>query len=178
MMAVVFDLAPDEVELARGLAEATYERYKGQPGHYRNLRRSHLVGKLGEVAVERWAQSHDIEPDAAYRNADRENEADLIVGDRGIAVKTWRPTTWPEMGRCVTPQQIGGIQKKPKAIVWVVVDDEVDPIRVEIPGWSTPAEVAATTLRATGPLYKPIMNHQIDADQLRDPAELVELLRS
>jgi hypothetical protein len=160
------------------LGAATYERYRRDAGHYRNLERSHRVGKLGEVAVEQWLRSQGFDPDAAYKDPSREREPDLIVETRGVEVKSWRPETWIEWGRCVTPAQMPGMERKAQAIVWTVVEDELDPARVEVAGWSSPEEVAATELRPTGPPRKPIMNHQVDLDELRDLSELVEFLRS
>jgi hypothetical protein len=174
----VIELTTEETELATSLGEATYERYRGDAGHDRNLERSHRVGKLGEVAVERWFRFQGFDPDAAYKDPDRERDPDLVVATRGIAVKSWRPDTWPAWGRCVTPAQMPGMQRKAQAIVWTVVEDELDPVRVEVAGWSSPEELAATELRNTGPDYKPIMNHQVDVDQLRDLPELVDFLRA
>lgn len=169
----MIELTAEETALAKRLAEETYQRYRGEPGHYRNLPRSHLLGKLGEVAVESWFRSEGVDPDPAYRDPERAREPDLVVDAGGIEVKCWRPETWPEMGRCVTPAQIRGIRRKSVAIVWGVVEDEREPVRVELVGWSTPEDVAATEVRATGPDYKPVVNHQVDAAGLRDLQELL-----
>ena len=176
-MAPELELDGEEVELATSLAEASHAKHGARSGHYPNLKRSHLVGKLGEVAVEKWLRLQEVEVDAAYKDPGREREPDLIADARGIAVKTWRPDTWTDWGRCVTPAQVPGLQKKVEAIVWAVVDDNAEPVRAEIAGWSTPDEVAGTEVRATGPKYRPIMNHQVDLDQLRDPTELIDALR-
>jgi hypothetical protein len=175
---VTFELSAEETELARTLAEATYQRHRSSSGSYRNLPRSHLVGKLGEMGVEKWLRSESFSPDAAYRDPERERDPDLVVDARGIAVKSWRPDTWPDWGRCITPSQMPGMQKKAQAIVWTIVEDELEPVRIEVAGWSTPDEVAATELRPTGPPYKPIVNHQVDIGNLRELRELVELLRA
>jgi hypothetical protein len=177
-MSAFVELAPEESSLATSLAEATHQRYSGASGHYRNLPRSHLLGKLGETAVEKWLRSEGFDPDPAYRDPEREREPDLLVDGRGIEVKCWRPDTWTEMGRCVTPAQMPGMQKKIQSIVWGIVEDEREPVGVELAGWSTPDEVAATETRPTGPKYKPIMNHQMDLESLLDLADLVALLRA
>jgi hypothetical protein len=170
------ELDADEARLATELAEATYERHRHHGGHYPNLARSHRVGKLGEVAVDNWLTANSLTTDPAYRDPTREREPDLMVNGCGVAVKSWRPDTWTDWGRCVTPAQLPGMRKKIRAIVWAIVDDERDPIEVEVAGWSTPDEVAETELRATGPSYRPIVNHQVDIEALRDIASLVEFL--
>ncbi len=97
--------------------------------------------------------------------------------EQGIEVKTWRPSTWEEWGRCVTPAQAAGMAKKAAAIVWAVADDEADPITVEVVGWSTPEDVLATDIRLTGPSYKRVANHQIEWNQIRPLEELATRLR-
>jgi hypothetical protein len=169
-------LTNGEVEEANRLAEETYARFRGEPGHYRNLPRSHLIGKLAEVAVEKWMRSTGLEPDPAFRDPDRVGESDLVLYEIGVEVKCWRPETWDDWGRCVTPAQIRTIARKSKAVVWAVVDDEAAPVGVEIVGWNTPSDIAATDVRATGPDYRPVMNHQVAADELRDLDELLSML--
>lgn len=167
------ELASGEVEEARVLADATYERFRSEAGHYRNLQRSHFIGKLAEFAVEKWMRSEGLDPDAAFRDPDRVGEPDLLLKKAGVEVKCWRPDTWDEWGRCVTPAQIRTIARKSEAVVWAIVDDEATPIHVDVVGWNTPEDIAATELRATGPDYRPVMNHQLAANALRDPGELL-----
>lgn len=178
-------MGPTQLELtkletveARQLAEGTYTRFKGEPGHYRNLPRSHLLGKLGEVGVERWIRAAGLDPDPAFRDPNRLREADLLVAGGGIEVKTWRAETWEAWGRCVTPAQIRGIARKCHAVVWAIVDDAADPVTVEIVGWNTPDEISATEVHPTGPDYRPVMNHQVAVDAVRDPDDLRNRLRA
>jgi hypothetical protein len=171
-------LAAEEVELAQKLGAATHEKYKGNLGHYRNLPRSHLVGKLGEMAVDKWLQSEGFDPDAAYKDPEREGEPDLIVAGNGLEVKTWRAETWPDWGRCVTPYQLKGIEKRAVAIVWVIVDDEREPVPAELPGWSTPQDAPGVETRMTGPESRQVLNHQVEPDALRDLESLTALLRA
>ena len=103
------ELTASEVSDAKQLAEETYGRYKAHQGHYRNLPRNHLLGKLSEFAVEKWLRSEGLDPDPAYRDPARDRESDLQLTGEGIEVKTWRPDTWDDMGRCVTPGQAPGI---------------------------------------------------------------------
>jgi hypothetical protein len=119
--------------------------------------------------VEKWMRSEGLDPDPAFRDPDRVGEPDLLLQDAGVEVKCWRPDTWDEWGRCVTPAQIRTIVRKSEAVVWAIVDDEAMPIHVDVVGWNTPEDIAATELRATGPDYRPVMNHQLAANALRDP---------
>jgi hypothetical protein len=175
---VVVELTQAEVREAQDMAAATHGRYAGQAGHYRNLARSHLLGKLGEVAVEKWLRSAGLQPDAAYRDPTRDREPDLLLNGDGVEVKTWRPDTWDEWGRCVTPAQASGVARKSRAIVWAVARDEADPVTVELVGWSTPEDVVSTDPRPTGPAYRPVMNHQVEMENLRDLAELPQVISS
>lgn len=170
------ELTAEQAAKARELGEATYERYKTAGGHYRNIKRSHILGKLAEVGVEQWLRAQAFDPDPAYRDLDREADPDLIVGSVGIEVKSWRPATWDEMGRCVTPAQLKTIEKKAAAVVWCVVDDERDPPLIGLAGWSKPSDVACTEVRPTGPDYRPVLNHQVEIGDIRPLVELVEHL--
>lgn len=176
MAPILIVLTPEEVADAKAMAAETFARYRAQSGHYRNLERSHLVGKLGEVAVEKWLRSEGFDPDPAYRDQARDREPDILIREQGVEVKTWRPETWDKWGRCVTPAQARGMQKKSDAIVWAVADDEAEPVTVELVGWSTLEDVVATEPRATGPEYRPIVNHQLPAEAVRDLRELSQTL--
>lgn len=177
MSSPVVELTEDEVELATQLAQATHRRYGNQPGHYRNLSRSHLLGKLSEIGTEKWLRSEGLDPDPAYRDPARVGEPDLLVVDRGIEVKTWRPDTWEAWGRCVTPAQAAGMTKKKSAVIWTVTDDEGDPPTVTIVGWSTPEDIVAIDPVATGPAYRLVLNHQVAMGDLRDPTSVLAALR-
>ncbi|MBA3422296.1 MAG: hypothetical protein H0U12_10495 [Thermoleophilaceae bacterium] len=167
-----------EVAEAARLAAATHGRYRIVQGHYRNLPRSHLLGKLGEFGAEKWLRSAELSVDAAYRDPAREGGPDVLVRGHGLEVKSWRPDTWSEWGRCVTPAQLPSIQRKSEAILWCVVEEADEWARIELKGWSTPQDVAATEIRPTGPSYKPIMNHQVALDALRDLRDLLDRLQA
>ena len=54
-----------------------------------------------------------------YTDLDRMSEADIIIpGKLRIDVKTWNIEHWDEMGRCISVDQIGKLEKKADAIVW------------------------------------------------------------
>lgn len=178
MSSPVVELTEDEVEHATGLAQATHRRYRNQQGHYRNLARSHLLGKLSEIGTEKWLRSEGLDPDPAYRDPARAGEPDLLLVEQGLEVKTWRPETWDAWGRCVTPAQAAGIAKKASAIIWTVTDDEGDPPTVTVVGWSTPEDIVATDPVPTGPAYRTVVNHQVAVEDLRDLSSLLAMLRS
>jgi len=173
----VVELTEDEVEDATELAQATHRRYRNHQGHYRNLARSHLLGKLSEIGTEKWLRSEGFDPDPAYRDPTRVGEPDLLLVERGLEVKTWRPETWEAWGRCVTPAQAAGISKKGSAVIWTIADDKGDPPTVTIVGWSTPEDIVAIDPVATGPKYRPVVNHQIAMEDLRDLGSLLTTLR-
>jgi len=128
-----------------------------------------------------WIRDADAEGnpvDPAFRDANGVREADLLVNGIGIEVKTWRPETWEAWGRCVTPAQAPSMVRKSGAVIWTIVDDEAEPVKVEVVGWNTPEEIAATEVRATGPEYRPVMNHQVSIAAIRDPDEPLRLLRT
>lgn len=176
-MSVTVELTLGDMEEARRLAEATYERFKDVPGFYGNTLAKHLLGKLGEIAVEKWLRSEEFSIDSAFRDIDRGGEADILVGASGVEVKTWRPETWDEMGRCVHPNQMDSIAAKSTAIVWAVVDEQPNSASVTLEGWSPPAEIADTAIRRTGPEHRKVTNHQVEIADLRPMGELRDALR-
>lgn len=178
MSSPVVELTEDEVEHATELARATHQRYRNQQRHYRNLARSHLLGKLSEIGTEKWLRSVGLDPDPAYRDPARVSEPDLLVGP-DLEIKTWRPDTWDAWGRCVTPAQAAGvIAKKASAVIWTVTDDEGDPPTVTVVGWSTPEDIVAIDPVPTGLAYRTVVNHQVAVEDLRDLSSLLEMLRS
>lgn len=172
-----FDLTTRQVEDASVLGEKTFGRYRKRAGRYPNLRRSHILGKLGEVAVERWLGEEGIDVDPAFRDSKRASEADILIDGFGVEVKTWRPATWDSWGRCVTPEQMPVIDTKASAVVWVVADDEATPVGVEIMGWSTPGDLVDREPILTGPPYRKIRNHQVEVDEIRPLGDLLEEIR-
>lgn len=170
-------LSEDDTGAAQALAEATYERFKDQPGHYGNTLPKHRLGKLAELAVEKYLRKSGIVPDSLFRDIEKSGDADLKVDDFGIEVKSWRPDTWEEWGRCVTPKQMRWIAAKSRAIVWTIVHDVGPTATVELVGWSLPEEVAATAIRMTGPDHRQVPNHQVDLVDIRPMADLITALR-
>ena len=169
-------LSPADVAEARRFAEETYEQFQGQSGQYGSTPEKHLLGKLAEIAVDKWLRERGVSPDATFREARRYKEPDLVVGGHGIEVKSWRPHTWEEWGRCVTPNQAKSMRRKSAAVVWVIVDEDADPVVADLVGWSTPDDILDTDVRPTGPAYRPIVNHQIAIDEMRELETLPPVL--
>jgi hypothetical protein len=174
---VTIHLTEDQVADARRMAQITYEHWENHPGYYGNSLDKHRKARLSEIAVEAWLRSADLEPDAAYRDPEREREPDLLLGASGIAVKCWDISGWDTWGRCVTPGQLPHIKANARAVIWCVVN-EVDPRRpvVEIAGWSTPEDIQREPITMTGPSYRKVANHQVAIESLREPEDLLDYL--
>ncbi len=170
-MPVVVSLTDDEVAEAIRLGDATWAMFRGKPGHYRNLQTSHHKGKMGEIAVEKWATGLGRKVEPVFRDISQTSREDLVISGIRVEVKTWDDRWWEEMGRCVTPRQLPALRRKADVIIWCSVDgNEVTPH-----GWSTLNDVEARPVTLTGPAHHPVANHQVPADQLRQLDELLEL---
>jgi hypothetical protein len=171
-----------EVADARALAEATHAKWKTTQGHYRNLSRSHLVGKVGEVAAEKWASQNCVLLEARFRDFEREGDADLLLGQRirtlRVDVKTWSSEYWGQWGRCVAVGQLAALRRKADSILWAYACDLSErAASVYLAGWSTLAEVEAMAPVWTGPNGREVHNHQVAENQLRGLDELLADLR-
>ena len=140
---------------------------------------SHLKGKLGEIAVEKWAMSHKLPTDSAFEVSDRDWEADLIINGTKVDVKTWAKTWWPELGRCLAVNQLPSICKKADVLVWCYVENQFDEsAQIEIAGWSTGPDIENAPIQDTGPAGKrKVRNHQLAIDDLRPLDTLITVLR-
>ena len=105
-------LDKNDVDRAYELARSTYEKWKTYPGYYNNTLESHLKGKLGEIAVEKWAASNAFLVDAAFEDMGRDREADLVINGTRVDAKTWAKRWWPDLGRCLAVRQMSSLQKK------------------------------------------------------------------
>lgn len=168
-----------EAELARAevLAEATFQIFKSYGGHYTNHKRSHLRGKIGEIAAARWLDERSITVDGAFEDQSRISECDIVVSPPGarIEVKTWGSEFWSEMGRCVAVAQLEKIQAKADLILWGTTDEYTVAFR----GWSTIEDVAVWPVRMTGPANgRKVENLQGEEHNLRPMDELLTFIAS
>jgi hypothetical protein len=170
-MPVLVSLTEAEVDEANRLGDATYEVFKGRPGYYRNLQGSHRKGKYGEVAVEKWAKALGLEVESVFRDISQTRREDLVIGGIRVEVKTWDDGTWDDMGRCVTPGQLGTLRRKADAIIWCSVEGS----EVTLHGWSTLDDIEVQPVKMTGPSHYPVANHQVPAEQLRPLDRLLDL---
>jgi hypothetical protein len=140
---------------------------------------SHLVGSLGQVAVEQWAKESGIHEESLFRDPKRVAESDVVVRGRSdvrVEVKTWTLDFWSDLGRCVAVGQMAAVEKKADVIVWAILDDRGAIPVVVLRGWSTPKEVATTNPRPTGRgSMTKINNHQVEETALHEVAELSSL---
>jgi hypothetical protein len=170
-VSVLVSLDEEEVAEATRLADATYALFRNHPGYYRNLRGSHLRGKLGEMAVAKWATALGFEVKPLFRDITLTSREDVVIGNLRVEVKTWDHATWTDMGRCVTPGQLGSLRRKADAILWCSVDGS----DVTLHGWSTLDDVEAQPVTMTGPAHYPVANHQVPAVLLRPLEDLLAL---
>jgi len=171
-------LCPDETGAALHLAQRTYERNRDRADFsYANKLETHQVGKLGEVGAEAWLRSHNIGVQPVFRDIDRENECDLLTDRFRIEVKTWSRRFWEPWGRCITPKQLPWITKKADLILWTTADHSDSRGAIRIRGWNTPDEVGTFPPCNTGPDWKPVFNHQVPIDRVRDPATFLTILK-
>jgi hypothetical protein len=170
-VAVLVSLTEDEVAEAKRLADATYALFKSRRGYYPNTPGSHLKGKLGEVAVAKWATALGFEVRPLFRDISLTSREDVVIGSVRVEVKTWDHTTWTDMGRCVTPGQLRGLRGKADAIIWCSVDGS----DVTLHGWSTVDDVGAQPVTMTGPEHRLIPNHQVPAGLVRPLEDLLAL---
>lgn len=160
-MTEIMLLTPAQVADASQLGQATFDRWQGRPGYYRNLAGSHRRGKLGEVAVEVWAQRHGIAPlDAIFRDPGREREADLQLPFTLADVKTWHGKGWAAWGRCVAVKQLPTLTQKAAVVVWCHVSERRD-VEITLAGWNTLGDVEAAPELWTGPEGKQVHNYQL-----------------
>ncbi len=169
-MPIVVSLTDAEIAEANRLADEAFAAFKATHRYHNNLGPSLRKRKLGEIAVEKWARSLDVEVDAPFRDLALQSREDLLIGGVRVEVKTWHSEAWPAMGRSVTPGNIETIRHKADAIVWCSLHET----EVTLHGWSTLEDVEATPLAMTGPPHHPVATHQVPVEDLRRLDQLVD----
>ena len=153
------------------MAAETYKKFQKVAGHYNNTLDSHLKGKLGEIAVEKYLLSTrgaDV-IDSAFRDISRDLECDIYSKNVRIEVKTWTRKFWRELGRCISVEQLPKLSKKADVVIWCVVEPEKhDEREVSLVGWNWVNEIEQAPRRYTGPHGgRQVDNHQLDESQIR-----------
>jgi hypothetical protein len=174
------ELSVADVQWAAETARASFERWESQQGYYNNRLNSHLKGKLGEIAVEKFLLDQKLKLDSHFRFADRENLADLVVKIKGynkivrLEVKTWSLNYWQDLGRCIAVDQYTVIKKKADVIVWCLLDekqilDASASVKIILAGWSKIDEVLKAPIKLTGlDNMRKVNNYQLAETDLHD----------
>ena len=66
-------------------ADESIARWASSPGHYRNQWASHLVGRLGEIAVEQFLLQQGVPVQTHFRFPERESLCDIELFPAGRA---------------------------------------------------------------------------------------------
>jgi hypothetical protein len=172
-------ISSDQFKLAEKLAFETFARFSRTKGHYNNTSNSHLRGKIGEIATSTALQELGFKVEDTYTDLDRMSEADLVISRNvRIDVKTWNVEHWNEMGRCISVDQIGKLEKKADIIIWCISPNILAAgISVSVAGWNKVSEVRQAPRRLTGPQNgRKVENFQFEVSGIRDIADLQQLL--
>jgi len=173
-----------EINEACDLAQETFNKWKAVGGHYINHWRSHLIGKLGELAIEKSLNEKGIRFEPHFRDEDQYRACDISVAFPGsvmrLEVKCWPEENWDDLGRCVARSQVDAIEKKADCVVWSILrtgsrfDSNEMRVRrllgleVTAFGWSTIDDVRSAPIRFTGRAERPkVENHQLDDNAIR-----------
>ncbi len=184
-------LSVEDVQWAADAARASIAKWSQRDGYYNNRLASHLTGKLGELAMEKYLLENRFKLDSHFRFAERENLCDIVVKVKNysqvcrLEVKTWSASYWANLGRCIAVDQYPTLQKKADLVVWCVlapVDmDQLtaspSPLVVSLAGWSTAAEISKAPIHATGSGgMRKVMNYQLDEKDLHPFVEFRDAL--
>lgn len=181
-------LTASDVKWAIDSASASIGKWSGQAGYYDNRINSHLKGKLGELAVEKYLLENGHKLDSHFRFPDRENLSDLVIKIkkytvvRRLEVKSWDAKYWSELGRCISVEQYPDLKKKADIILWCVVDlKDVDAllknpqeVAVSLAGWLKIEEISSAPIKNTGiGGMRRIRNYQLQETDLRSMSEFM-----
>ena len=172
-------ISTEQFKLAEKLAFETFARFSRAKGHYNNTSNSHLRGKIGEITTSTVLQELGFKVENTYTELDRMSEADLVIsGNIRVDVKTCNVEHWNEMGRCISVDQIGKLEKKADIIIWCISPNNLAPgISVTVAGWNKVSEVRQAPRRLTGPQNgRKVENFQFEVNGIRAIADLEQLL--
>jgi len=165
---MIIELESNLIQWAAEVSRRGLPSTRSLKAHYPNTLRSHIVGKLGELAVEMWA-TPKFQVDSVFRDPARIAECDLIIDGLRIDVKTWSESSWVELGRCVRPTQLASHIRKTDLFLWTHLVENIDPeklpcsIQVHLAGTSTIDDV----LNAPGWVLRSLPNRQVGVDEMR-----------
>lgn len=176
-------LSEKDVAWARKSAAQSHQRWASKAGHYPNKARSHLIGKLGEIAVGKFLQQHHITFAPHFQYPNREARCDLEVQNTKrnlrIEVKTWHRQHWRDLGRCVAVKQREHLVHKADLIVWcVLAETEATALPVSIAGWTPIEQVWEAPVRKTGTgTMRRVENYQLETAALCSLGRLIVEIR-
>lgn len=179
--ALQVELDAADVRWAADAAHASIEKWSQRDGYYNNRLASHLTGKLGELAMEKYLLENRFKLDSHFRFAERENLCDIVVKVKNysqvcrLEVKTWSASYWADLGRCIAVDQYPILKKKADLVIWCVLApvnmDQLtaspSPLVVSLAGWSTMAEISKAPIHATGSGgMRKVTNYQLEEKSL------------
>ncbi len=166
-------------------------KWRNVRGHYNNSLRSHLIGKIGEIATETWLRATGLALTPHYRDLSREQLCDISVNradgsEIRIEVKSWFSEYWPDLGRCIAFDQYEALRRKCDLVIWCVLPNPIPVIEtndydkyiVEVGRWSTLEDIKTAPRVWTGRgSMRKIYNYQLDETSLRNSESLLKLLK-
>ena len=186
---IQISLDVEDVKWAVDTSLSSIEKWSQRDGYYNNRLASHLTGKLGELAVEKYLIDSGLKIDSHFRFPDRENLSDLVIKIKKysqvlrLEVKTWSAAYWPELGRCIAVGQYLILKKKADQIIWCVIEPvDVNAllknpagVTISLAGWSTVGEIGSAPIKNTGiGDMRKVENYQLEDSDLRPMHGFVE----
>ncbi|MHB1699083.1 MAG: hypothetical protein ACYCSN_02930 [Acidobacteriaceae bacterium] len=176
-MSEVILLGKSEIEDAQRLASISYPIYAGnQDAPHENTQDKHCTGRWGELALEKHYRNNGFEVDSYFReNLDSHCDLRLRAGQiQRIEVKTFGSPFWHRCGRCVAVVQMERVTAKADVVIWCkAYKRSATQVEVEIMGYNTVAEVAATSPRRTKCGRHECLNYQVNQRDVRELDERI-----
>jgi hypothetical protein len=174
-------LTVEDTAWALDNAKTSIKKWSERDGYYNNRLASHITGKLGELAVEKYLLEQGYKLDSHFRFPERENLSDIVVKVWGysrirrLEVKTWSESYWAELGRCIAVEQYPILKRKADIVIWCLVDHEFverlvkkpGPGAVSLAGWSVIGRISEAPIHDTGTgNMRKVRNYQLREDDL------------
>jgi len=191
---IQINLNTEEVNWAIDSAKDSIKKWSEQKGHYNNKLNSHLTGKLGELAVEKYLLENEYDIDSHFRFPDREKLCDIVVKIKRyikicrLEIKTWSEKYWVELGRCIAIDQYADLKKKADLVLWCVIPTigigsiikAPTEVTVKLVGWSRIDEIVNAPVKHTGiGDMRKIKNYQLAETEphlmVKFPTEITDL---
>jgi len=169
-------LEETDIDFCTHVAARRFERYRGHFGVYQtkasNSLSSHLVGVLGEYAVQKLLLSrYTLVKD--WEDIDGA-EYDFQIHGVPIEVKTWSNEYWTNLGRCIRPAHLPKYKRDKAIIIWSSVWLDISEITIH--GWNYASDISDRHKTKTG-RYK-IDNYQIPDQEIRPIETLLDYIDS